>query len=404
VTPFIFAKRIETSFSCIFTVRRDARARSPRDMLTTHRGAKVNIASSLYRPTRGRRRGLATIKRGTTHRRGIRFVEDAHRCGRSTRAASDDGVAVDERSSEMMAEECADGSSSMSSVASTTPDETLYEEETRRLALARKPFDVNLRAHTRVRSTVKESDDEDLSLSAYMRLPVSQYVDVPLPLGATMEKVGSTTGDEARDEEFTLTIPGLKFLSLEVQPVINVRVRCLGDGESVLTWHGREWDEDQDRKRPGARPETWRAALRGPCVLIEIVSARVEGKLVEELGINDMFVNHGTTAFRWRSKGDGSLDGPALTRTGYAEDEDRATEQESEGACIMGWTDIGVGVDPPGPFAKLPRSLTQRVGDAVLGTTLSVLQRVFIGGLASDYERWAADEKYRTERAIHGEQ
>jgi hypothetical protein len=70
----------------------------------------------------------------------------------------------------------------------------------------------------------------------------------------------------------------------------------------------------------------------------------------------------------------------------------------------MGWTDIGVGVDPPGPFVKLPRSLTQRVGDAVLGTTLSVLQRVFISGLASDYERWAADEKYRTERAIHGEQ
>jgi hypothetical protein len=378
-------------------------------MLTTVRGANVNIASSVYRPTTRRRRCvLATIKRRTTttQSHGIRFEEDAHRCRRGlrTRAASDDGVAVDERSSAMVTDDGSSTMSSYSTTTTTTPDETLYEEETRRLALARKPFDVNLRAHTRVRSTVKESDDEDLSLSAYMRLPVSQYVDVPLPLGATMEKVGSTTGDEARDEEFTLTIPGLKFLSLEVQPVINVRVRCLGDGESVLTWHGREWDEDQDRKRPGARPETWRAALRGPCVLIEIISARVEGKLVEELGINDMFVNHGTTAFRWRSKGDGSLDGPALTRTGYAEDEDRATEAESEGACIMGWTDIGVGVDPPGPFAKLPRSLTQRVGDAVLGTTLSVLQRVFIGGLASDYERWAADEKYRTERAIHGEQ
>ena len=369
------------------------------------RGTNVNVASvRARRDSRRRAVPAAAVRRAQTHRGLIRF-EDARRCRRArsstvVSSASDD-VAVDERSSTAMtAGEC-DASSSPST---TTPDETLYEEETRRLAKAREPFDVNLRAHTRVRSAVKESDEEDLSLSAYMRLPVSQYVDVPLPLGATMEKVGSTTGDEARDEEFTLTIPGLKFLSLEVQPVINVRVRCLGDGESVLTWHGREWDETQDRKRPGARPETWRAALRGPCVLIEIVSARVEGKLVEELGINDMFVNHGTTAFRWRSKGDGSLDGPALTRTGYAEDEDRATEQESEGACIMGWTDIGVGVDPPGAFAKLPRSLTQRVGDAVLGTTLSVLQRVFISGLASDYERWAADEKYRTERAIHGEQ
>ena len=34
-------------------------------------------------------------------------------------------------------------------------------------------------------------------------------------------------GRDAR-RRFTLTIPGLKFFSLEVQPVVNVRVRCLG--------------------------------------------------------------------------------------------------------------------------------------------------------------------------------
>ena len=260
-------------------------------------------------------------------------------------------------------------------------------------------YDTNLRAHTRVRAAVDERAAEDVSLSAYMRLPVSQYVDVPLPLGATMTRVRADAAATSRDEEFRLTIPGLRFLTLEVQPVIDVRVRCLDDGETVKTWHGRTWGEGQDPSEPGARPETRDAEMRGPCVLIEIVRARVEGKTVESLGLNEMFVNRGTTAFRWRSRGDGSLEGPPLTRTGFEEDEDRATEKESEGACIMGWTDIGVGVDPPGPFAKLPKSLTQRVGDAVLGTTLGILQSVFVNGLARDYHRWANDEQYRMDRS-----
>lgn len=270
-------------------------------------------------------------------------------------------------------------------------------------------YAVNLRAHTRVRAATDERDEPGLTLSDYMRLPVSQYVDVPLPLGATMARLGegtvrTATASETRDETFELTIPGLKFFSLEVAPVIAVRVRCLGDEETVETWHGRAWDEGVDGEaevKAGRRPETRRAAMRGPCVLIEIISAKVEGKLVESLGLNDMFVNRGTTAFRWRSIGDGSLDGPALTRTGFVDDEDAASEKESEGACIMGWTDIGVGVDPPGPFAKVPKGVSQRVGDAVLGTTLRVLQSVFVGGLAQDYQRWAYDEEYRSERAKH---
>ncbi len=270
-------------------------------------------------------------------------------------------------------------------------------------------YAVNLRAHTRVRAATDERDEPGLTLSDYMRLPVSQYVDVPLPLGATMARLGegtvrTATASETRDETFELTIPGLKFFSLEVAPVITVRVRCLGDEETVETWHGRAWDEGVDGEaevKAGRRPETRRAAMRGPCVLIEIISAKVEGKLVESLGLNDMFVNRGTTAFRWRSIGDGSLDGPALTRTGFVDDEDAASEKESEGACIMGWTDIGVGVDPPGPFAKVPKGVSQRVGDAVLGTTLRVLQSVFVGGLAQDYQRWAYDEEYRSERAKH---
>jgi hypothetical protein len=86
-------------------------------------------------------------------------------------------------------------------------------------------------------------------------------------------------------------------------------------------------------------------------------------------------VFRGTTCFRWTSRADGSLTGPPLQRTGPGgEDENglrvenglkpegKAKEDES---CITGWADIGVGVDPPGIFASLPRSVAESVGDAV---------------------------------------
>ncbi len=47
-------------------------------------------------------------------------------------------------------------------------------------------------------------------------------------------------------------------------------------------------------------------------------------------------------------------------------------------ACISGWADIGVGVDPPGPFALLPRSVAEKVGDAVMYVSgLSRIQTLF---------------------------
>ena len=91
---------------------------------------------------------------------------------------------------------------------------------------------------------------------------------------------------------------------------------------------------------------------------------------------------------RGRERGRTAVDAHGIRRT-----EDAATEKQSEGACIMGWTDIGVGVDPPGAFAKIPKGLTQRVGDAVLSTTLRVLLSVFIGGLAQDYAKWATTRR-----------
>ena len=48
---------------------------------------------------------------------------------------------------------------------------------------------------------------------------------------------------------------------------------------------------------PEGRPEREDVVMHGPCVLIEAISCRVEGKTVEELGVNELFVFRG----RWSS-------------------------------------------------------------------------------------------------------
>ena len=112
-------------------------------------------------------------------------------------------------------------------------------------------FPSNLRCALRVNVPVEEAvadpgDGEDRSLSAYMRLPVDQYVGIELPMGATMRRV---PGDP---DLFQLEIPGLKFLSLEVRPVVRVRVRLVPDGDAVSTWTGQSG-------HPGGKTPEWRA-------------------------------------------------------------------------------------------------------------------------------------------------
>ena len=111
-------------------------------------------------------------------------------------------------------------------------------------------FPSNLRCALRVNVPVDEPEEAlraGRSLSEYMRLPVDQYVGIDLPMGAEMKRV---PGDR---DMFQLEIPGLKFLSLEVKPVVRVRVRLVKDGESVETWTGQSGF-------PGGKTPEWRAA------------------------------------------------------------------------------------------------------------------------------------------------
>ncbi len=173
------------------------------------------------------------------------------------------------------------------------------------------------------------------SLGQYMTLPVSHYTLLPLPLGATLTRVGTE-----REDLFALTIPRVQLFSLAVQPTITVSVRVLADGA----------DE--------------------PCVLITVVESRVDGAWADQLRLNERFLIWGTTRFSWPT-GDG----------------------------IRSVTDLRVGVDPPHPFSAIPKRILVRVGNAVLNAVCAHLQRVFIRALAADYRAWAGDDAYRERRA-----
>ena len=71
---------------------------------------------------------------------------------------------------------------------------------------AGKEWNTNLRATCEAIVKVNEADDvtPELSLASYMRLPVEQYVDVPLPLGAKMTKYFDET---IREDEGFLSSP-----------------------------------------------------------------------------------------------------------------------------------------------------------------------------------------------------
>ena len=71
---------------------------------------------------------------------------------------------------------------------------------------------VSVKSRNEVRS-IYDAKNKDLSLSSYMKLPVSQYALIQLPLGATLTKVPNT-------EEFKLEVPNVKFFHLECKPTV----------------------------------------------------------------------------------------------------------------------------------------------------------------------------------------
>lgn len=165
---------------------------------------------------------------------------------------------------------------------------------------------------------------------------MTHYTLLSLPLGARLQRAElnaeTFVEDAASSDLFQLTVPPLRFFSLEVEPTVFVRVRV-----------------EADR------------------VCLSVAGARVDGAFAESLNLNERFCLTGETFFT----ADGIVDG-------------------GEHQSIVAETTLWLSIDPPPPFSRLPARLLHAVGQGVVCRVLVLLQRVFLAALAEDFRKWAA--------------
>lgn len=210
----------------------------------------------------------------------------------------------------------------------------------------------------------------DVTLTNYMRLPVEQYVLIPMPLGSSLNRLEindddddedvenktTTTTTTAKSEitpsdcfctEFELLIPEITFLRLTLRPVVYATVT----------------------------PQSNRVVISSKkCILRG-------SPFIEKVKLNDRFDFSVTTTLTW-------------------EDRDAAHSplNESEGS-ITAETTIRVNVDVPRPFKSIPKRVLEATGNAAVKFTLQYVQGNFVDNLAKDYVKWATVTDYRSYRA-----
>ena len=201
---------------------------------------------------------------------------------------------------------------------------------------------------------------DNVPLTQYMRLPVEQYALVPMPLNSTLSRIpgGNTTSD------FELVVPPVRFLWLDVQPVVHAVV-TLQDDKVVIAGD--------------------RCSLHGSPFISKVqLNDRFDFRVRAELTWNDTC---STTS---------NDDAGRVKKTDAINGNNARLGSSS---TIFGDASIKVDVDVPRPFNAIPRRGIEKIGNKAMQLSLSILLRSFMKGLAGDYQRWASDPEYRKQRA-----
>jgi hypothetical protein len=222
----------------------------------------------------------------------------------------------------------------------------------------------NLDTKVRVRSTCSVPvsnrlaiQDEAVRLTNYMRLPVEQYALVPMPLNSTLSRLpGGSVSD------FELVVPPVRFLWLQVQPVVHAFV-VLEENRVVITGD--------------------RCMLKG-------------SPFISKVKLNERFSFRVWSELTW----DDTLGKDACTKGGIRQqDHSNSDGDDDRESTIYARSRIKVDVDVPRPFSAVPKRVIEATGDKAMQLSLKILLKSFMKGLASDYERWAGDPDYRRRRA-----
>ncbi|KAL7509945.1 hypothetical protein ACHAXN_007589 [Cyclotella atomus] len=234
------------------------------------------------------------------------------------------------------------------------------------------------------RSTVQvhpppNASSNKVTLTDYMRLPVEQYVLIPMPLGSSLTRVekgiandeqltqlfcGSTSNGDLTEEWFKLEVPTITFFNLSLQPVVYATVQ----------------------------PQRNRVTISSNKCLLH------GSPFIEKVKLNDRFIFDVQCTLTW-------MDG--LQSNNIKNENQPQTHQSAaatSGPCtISAETIIDVDVNVPRPFSSLPKSFVQKTGNAAMKLSMKYIQRNFVESLAKDYERWASDAEYRRFRALLSE-
>lgn len=202
----------------------------------------------------------------------------------------------------------------------------------------------------------------NVTLTNYMRLPVEQYVLIPMPLGSSLTRVDeietynqqSAFGDINSDETlFELVVPTIKFFNLSLQPVVYATVQ----------------------------PQLNQVVISSnKCILHG-------SPFIEKVKLNDRFVFNVQCTLTWE-------DSASELNT-----QQMQTTTISDTCSISAETIIDVDVNVPRPFNSIPKPILQRTGNAAMKLSMKYIQGSFLQNLARDYEKWSNDEEYRMFRA-----
>jgi hypothetical protein len=228
----------------------------------------------------------------------------------------------------------------------------------------------------------QQQDDDDnnalsdnVTLTDYMRLPVEQYVLIPMPLGSNLRKLESNIGESSASSlmnasenctttEFELTVPIIKFFKLSFQPVVYATVQPYPNQ-----------------------------------VIISSTKCILGGSpFIEKVKLNDRFDFSVNTTLTWEDNDDYYL---TTTTNNIISNHDnlREVKKQQQERVIHAETCICVNIDIPKPFNTIPKRLIERAGNAAMKVSLHYIQTNFVNNLAIDYIKWSSDSTYRQYRA-----
>lgn len=193
----------------------------------------------------------------------------------------------------------------------------------------------------------------DLSLNAYMQLPIEQYYELDptmiWPLGGN---------------RFALKVPRVNLFNVWVEPLVEVTVHLSDQGDTVI---------------------------------IQATNCRISGSdLVENLHLDERFCLSFKVTLTWDSAQNGAQNGNKPSNA-------QAPQQYGMGH-IQGDVKLDVWSEVIQPFNLMPRFVLEGTSNAVMNALVTGLLPKFMDRLGDDYKRWATDPSYRQARKAAAKQ